>query len=158
MMETILLIILRQKHILEIKFFLFVWIQYFKSWDSLEDKNTILPSSISLTTILPWNIMSNALIKFINYFNDLLIIVYFEHGSWKSFNVNIRFFYFDIAIEISKVFWFHVHTFKYGDETKDSELFVSFVSIVINSELLDHFGFDSVDPFFMNLDFGIVIL
>lgn len=156
--ETILLIILRQKHIFEMKFFLFVWIQYFKSWGSLEDKKTILPSSISLTIILPWNIISKALIKLINYFDNFLVVMDFEHGSWESFNINVGFFNFDIAIEISKVFGFHFHAFEDSNKTKDGELFVGFICVVINGELLDHFGFDSVDSFLIEFDFRVVIL
>ena len=157
MMETILLMILRQKQTFEMKFFLLVWIQYFKSWDSFEDKKTILPSSISLTIIFPWNIISNALIKLISYLNDFLIVVYFKHGSWKSFDVNIWFFYFDIAIKISKIFGFHVHTFENGDKSKDSKLFVGFVSVVVDGEFLNHFGFNPIDSFFIRFEFWVVI-
>lgn len=60
MIETMLLMILRQKHIFDTKCFRLVCIQYFSNGAYFDDKKTILPSSISLTTILPWNISSNA--------------------------------------------------------------------------------------------------
>lgn len=58
--DTMLLIIRRQKHIFDTKCFLFVCIQYFSSCGYFDDKNTIRPSYIYFTTIFPWNINWNA--------------------------------------------------------------------------------------------------
>ncbi len=73
--ETILLIILRQKQILEMKCLRLVYTQYFSSCDYLDDKNTIRPSYIYFTTIFPWNISWNAYINQKKYINHLLVIV-----------------------------------------------------------------------------------
>jgi len=36
-------------------------------------------------------------------------------------------------------------------------LFVSFVSVVVDGEFLNHFGFDPIDSFFIRFEFWIVI-
>lgn len=92
------------------------------------------------------------------YFDDLLVVVDFEHSSGEGFDVDVGFSEFDITVEITEVFGFHVHALEDGDETKDSELFVGFVGVVVDLKLLLHFTFDSVDSFLMDFDFGVVVL
>lgn len=68
--------------------------------------------------------------------NDFVVVVELEHGAGEGFNVDVGFFEFDVAVEVAEVLGFHVHTAEYGDEPEDSELFIGFVSVVIDSEFL----------------------